>query len=93
MMMYPLVSLFDENGKMQHLTYFVAMCDWCGKHLPDDYVELDNSIRPLYFCSKKCEKEFNIKYPKNTNSYPSIKLSVKGLTTPLKFYETDEAIR
>ena len=81
-MIHPIVNVLSPDNEL--LTVQVTKCDWCGKHLRNINNVADNAIRVLYFCTQKCKRQFDDKYPPNTHSYPSLKLRLDGLNFPLK---------
>jgi mRNA deadenylase 3'-5' endonuclease subunit Ccr4 len=79
---YPLVNVLAPDKSLA--TVQVTQCDWCGKHLRTFDNIADNAIRVLYFCTQRCKREFDAKYPANTHIYPPVKLTLLGLNLPLK---------
>ena len=84
-MLHPLVSVLYNK---QLVSVQVTKCDWCGARLRTTEHVADNAVRVLYFCTKACKEAFDARYPPNTQSYPSIKLTYAGLFVNLKEIQT-----
>lgn len=78
----PIVILLTDDGKL--VTIAITHCDWCGMPLLGDYKTEDDAVRPMYFCSDLCQAAFNAKHPRAVGTWPSVKLSLRGLFVRLK---------